>query len=64
MAHRQLLFESEARATVPHGATVLANAVRVTLGPKSKCVLLEPKYGRPLVCNDGGTIAGHGARGS
>ena len=57
MAHKQLLFESEARAKVLHGATMLANAVRVTLGPKSKCVLLERKYGRPLVCNDGVTIA-------
>jgi chaperonin GroEL len=36
---------------------VLADAVRVTLGPKSKCVLIEKKYGRPIVCNDGVTIA-------
>src|SRR5206468_2174236 len=57
MAHKQLLFDAEARAKVLHGATMLANAVRVTLGPKSKCVLLERKYGRPLVCNDGVTIA-------
>ena len=57
MPHKQLLFEADARAKVLHGATMLANAVRVTLGPKSKCVLLERKYGRPLVCNDGVTIA-------
>lgn len=57
MAHKQLLFDAEARAKVLHGATTLANAVRVTLGPKSKCVLLERKYGKPLVCNDGVTIA-------
>jgi chaperonin GroEL len=57
MAHKQLLFDVEARAKVLHGATTLANAVRVTLGPKSKCVLLERKYGKPVVCNDGVTIA-------
>ena len=57
MAHKQMLFEAEARAKVLHGATTLANAVRVTLGPKSKCVLLERKFGKPLVCNDGVTIA-------
>ena len=47
MAHKQLLFESEARAKMLHGATMLAHAVRVTLGPKSNCVLLERKYSRP-----------------
>ncbi|MBZ5636011.1 MAG: hypothetical protein LAO55_23025 [Acidobacteriia bacterium] len=40
-----------------HGATALADAVRVTLGPKSKCVLIEKRFGKPLVCNDGVTIA-------
>ncbi len=39
------------------GATLIADAVRVTLGPKSKCVLIERKWGVPLVCNDGVTIA-------
>ena len=39
------------------GATSLADAVRITLGPKSKCVLIQKKWGRPLVCNDGITIA-------
>ena len=39
------------------GASVLADAVRVTLGPKSKCVLIEKKFGRPIVCDDGVTIA-------
>ena len=39
------------------GATALADAVRVTLGPKSKCVLIEKHFGKPLVCNDGVTIA-------
>ncbi|HLK10643.1 MAG TPA: chaperonin GroEL [Candidatus Binatia bacterium] len=57
MAHKQLLFESAAREKVLRGAQALADAVRVTLGPKSKCVLIERKWGTPLVCNDGVTIA-------
>jgi chaperonin GroEL len=57
MAHKQLLFKSAAREKVLRGATALADAVRVTLGPKSKCVLIEKKWGRPLVCDDGVTIA-------
>ena len=57
MAHKRLLVQSAAREKVLHGALALADAVRVTLGPKSKCVLIEKKWGRPLVCNDGVTIA-------
>lgn len=57
MAHKQLLFDSAAREKVLRGATALTDAVRVTLGPKSKCVLIEKARGRPLVCNDGVTIA-------
>lgn len=57
MAHKQLLFGSTAREKILQGASALADAVRVTLGPKSKCVLIEKQYGRPLVCNDGVTIA-------
>jgi chaperonin GroEL len=57
MPHKQLLFRSEAREKVLRGATALADAVRVTLGPRSKCVLIQKKWGRPLVCNDGVTIA-------
>jgi chaperonin GroEL len=57
MAHKQLLFRSEARERVLRGATALADAVRVTLGPKSKSVLIEKKFGAPIVCNDGVTIA-------
>jgi len=56
MKHTQLLFKDAARAKVLAGATVLADAVRVTLGPKSKSVLIEKKFGTPLVCNDGVTI--------
>jgi chaperonin GroEL len=57
MAHKQLTYRSEAREKILRGATALADAVRVTLGPKSKCVLVERKWGTPLVCNDGVTIA-------
>jgi chaperonin GroEL len=57
MASKQFLFRSEAREKILHGATVLTDAVRVTLGPKSKCVLIEKRFGKPLVCNDGVTIA-------
>ena len=57
MPHTHLLFRADAREKLLRGATVLAAAVRVTLGPKSKCVLIEKKWGRPLVCNDGVTIA-------
>jgi chaperonin GroEL len=57
MAFKQLLFRSAAREKVLKGATALTDAVRVTLGPKSKCVLIEKKWGRPIVCNDGVTIA-------
>ena len=57
MAHKQLLVRSAAREKILHGVQALADAVRVTLGPKSKCVLIEKKWGRPIVCNDGVTIA-------
>ena len=57
MASKQLLFREAAREKILKGATTLADAVRVTLGPRSKCVLIEKKWGKPLVCNDGVTIA-------
>ena len=57
MTHKQLLFRSAAREKLLAGATHLADAVRVTLGPKSKSVLIQKKWGVPLVCNDGVTIA-------
>ena len=56
MAHKQVLFRSAAREKILRGATQLADAVRITLGPKSKSVLIEKKWGPPLVCNDGVTI--------
>src|ERR1051325_10840782 len=57
MAHKQVMFRSAAREKVLRGATQLADAVRVTLGPRSKSVLIERKWGPPIVCNDGVTIA-------
>ena len=57
MAGKRLLFRSAAREKVLSGAAALADAVRITLGPKSKCVLIQKKWGRPIVCNDGITIA-------
>ena len=57
MAQKRVLFRSEAREKILRGATQLADAVRVTLGPRSKSVLIERKWGAPIVCNDGVTIA-------
>ena len=57
MAHKQIMFRSSAREKILRGATQLADAIRVTLGPKSKSVLIEKKWGAPIVCNDGVTIA-------
>jgi len=57
MAHKQILFRSAAREKILRGVTQLADAVRVTLGPRSKSVLIAKKWGAPIVCNDGVTIA-------
>lgn len=57
MSHTQLHFQSIAREKLLAGARQLTDAVRFTLGPRSRCVLIEKKWGSPLVCNDGVTIA-------
>lgn len=57
MSSKQVLFHSAAREKVLRGAAALADAVRVTLGPKSKSVLIGRRWGGPIVCNDGVTIA-------
>jgi chaperonin GroEL len=57
MAIKHVLFRSAAREKVLRGTTELADAVRITLGPKSKSVLIQKKWGVPVVCNDGVTIA-------
>ena len=57
MAHKRVTFQSAAREKILRGATQLADAVRITLGPKSKSVLIQKSWGAPVVCNDGVTIA-------
>ncbi len=57
MAYTELRFCDEARTKLLAGAAALADAVRSTLGPESRSVLIEKKWGSPLVCDDGVTIA-------
>jgi chaperonin GroEL len=57
MAAKQLRFEEEARRALERGVNRLADAVRVTLGPRGRTVVLEKKWGAPTVTNDGVTIA-------
>ncbi|HKZ73294.1 MAG TPA: chaperonin GroEL [Steroidobacteraceae bacterium] len=57
MTAKQVLFRAAAREKVLRGTTQLADAVRITLGPKSKSVLIQKKWAAPIVCNDGVTIA-------
>lgn len=57
MSAKQVHFRAAAREKVLRGAAQLADAVRITLGPKSKSVLIQKQWGAPLVCNDGVTIA-------
>ena len=57
MAAKQLAFDMTARRALKGGVDALANAVRVTLGPKGRNVVLDKKYGAPLIINDGVTIA-------
>ena len=54
---KQLLFDEQARRGLKHGVDRLADAVRVTLGPKGRNVVLDKKYGSPTITNDGVTIA-------
>jgi chaperonin GroEL len=49
MAHKQVLFRMEAREKILRGVTMLADVVRVTLGPRSKCVLIHKRFGIPIV---------------
>lgn len=54
---KQIVFREDARHALERGVNALANAVKVTLGPKGRNVVLEKKYGSPLITNDGVTIA-------
>src|SRR5215213_6975426 len=57
MAHKELKFDTEARAALEAGVDAVANAVKVTLGPKGRYVVLDKKFGAPTITNDGVTIA-------
>ena len=54
---KEIIFGEEARKSLQNGVDKLANAVKVTLGPKGRNVVLDKKYGSPLITNDGVTIA-------
>src|SRR6185437_5501107 len=57
MAHKELKFNEDARRALERGVNVVADAVRVTLGPKGRYVVLDKRYGAPTITNDGVTIA-------
>src|SRR5216110_2288518 len=57
MAHKELRFSEEARRALERGVNTLADAVKVTLGPKGRYVVLDKKFGAPTITNDGVTIA-------
>ena len=57
MAHKELKFNEDARRALERGVNVLADAVKVTLGPKGRYVVLDKRFGAPTVTNDGVTIA-------
>jgi chaperonin GroEL len=57
MAHKELLFNEDARRALERGVNILADAVKVTLGPKGRYVVLDKKFGAPTITNDGVTIA-------
>ncbi len=57
MAHKELKYDIEARNALQNGVDAVANAVKVTLGPKGRYVVLDKKFGAPTITNDGVTIA-------
>src|SRR5450432_3105775 len=57
MAHKELKYDSEARSALERGVDAVANAVKVTLGPRGRYVVLDKKFGAPTITNDGVTIA-------
>jgi chaperonin GroEL len=57
MAHKELKYDAEARKALELGVDAVANAVKVTLGPKGRYVVLDKKFGAPTITNDGVTIA-------
>ena len=57
MAHKELKFSEDARHSLQRGVDVVADTVKVTLGPKGRYVVLDKRYGAPTITNDGVTIA-------
>src|SRR6266852_776619 len=57
MAHKELKFNEDARRALERGVNILADAVKVTLGPKGRYVVLDRRFGAPTITNDGVTIA-------
>jgi chaperonin GroEL len=57
MAHKELKYDADARKALEQGVDAVANAVKVTLGPKGRYVVLDKKFGAPTITNDGVTIA-------
>ncbi|HTD07501.1 MAG TPA: chaperonin GroEL [Solirubrobacteraceae bacterium] len=57
MAHKEIKYNAEARSALEAGVDAVANAVKVTLGPKGRYVVLDKKFGAPTITNDGVTIA-------
>src|SRR3546814_13607919 len=57
MAAKQVQFGDDARARIVRGVNVLANALKTTLGPKGRNVVLERSFGEPTVTKDGGSVA-------
>jgi chaperonin GroEL len=57
MSHKELKFNEDARRALERGVNVVADAVKVTLGPKGRYVVLDKRYGAPTITNDGVTIA-------
>jgi len=57
MAHKEIKYDGEARKALEAGVDAVANAVKVTLGPKGRYVVLDKKFGAPTITNDGVTIA-------
>src|SRR5437016_3620690 len=57
MAHKELKFSEDARRSLERGVNILADAVKLTLGPKGRYVVLDKKFGAPTITNDGVTIA-------
>src|ERR671916_2274632 len=57
MAHKELKFNEDARRSLERGVNALADAVKVTLGPRGRNVVIDKKWGAPTITNDGVTIA-------